>query len=331
MKIAVLGTGSWATGLSQVLCDNGHKVMMYGVDDNEISDINERHQNSKYFSDVSISQSIVATKDAKTALDMCEAVVIAVPTLFVSDVLSKIKPFLPQGVIVINASKGFDPNTNCRMTDTIRGAFGDRPDISVASVIGPSHAEEVILRKLTAICAVSTDEQVAKKVQKMLSNQYIRLYVCTDEIGAEYGVSFKNVIAIASGILVGRGYGDNAKAALITRGLAEMVRYGTAKGGLLNTFFGLTGVGDLVVTCFSEHSRNYQAGIEIGQADGVADFYKNNHKTVEGIYSCKVIYEDSKRYGFEMPLVKSMYEILYNNRVPSDSIKELMDRPLKVE
>ncbi len=307
MKVAVLGTGSWATGLSQVLCDNGHNVMMYGIDPKEIADINEHHQNSKYFEGVMLHSGIRATFDAKEALDGCQAVIIAVPTKFVSDVLHTVKPLLPNNIMLINASKGFDPNTNCRMTDTIRSAIADRTDISIASVIGPSHAEEVVLRKLTAICAVSKDESVARRVQTLLSNSYIRLYVCTDEVGAEYGVSTKNIIAIASGVLVGQGFGDNAKAALITRGLAEMVRYGTAKGGNFNTFFGLTGVGDLVVTCFSEHSRNYQAGLAIGRANGVEEFYRNNTKTVEGIYTCKVVYEDLKNYSFEMPLIKSMY------------------------
>lgn len=331
MKVAVLGTGSWATGLAQVLCDNGHSVWMYGIDDGEIADINGNHQNSRYFPGVDIHKDIFATRDAKAALADSEMIIVAVPTKFVSEVLITVKPFIPQGAIVVNASKGFDPNTNCRMSDTMREVLSDRKDLSIASVIGPSHAEEVILRKLTAICAVSEDEKVAAKVQRLLSNSYIRLYVCTDEIGAEYGVSIKNIIAIASGILVGQGYGDNAKAALITRGLAEMIRFGRAKGGKLNTFIGLTGIGDLVVTCFSEHSRNYQAGLEIGRANGVDEFYKNNKKTVEGIYSCKVIHEDLQSYPFEMPLVKSMYDVLYCHRLPSVTIKELMDRPLKTE
>ncbi|MDO4543279.1 MAG: NAD(P)H-dependent glycerol-3-phosphate dehydrogenase [Clostridia bacterium] len=331
MKCCVLGTGSWATGLSQVLCDNGIKVAMYGIDADEIDDINRNHRNARYFGDTEIHPDIVAGSDARLALSAAEVVVIAVPTKAVGEVLTRVKPFIERGAIIVNASKGFDPNTNCRMSDTIRAIMHDRGDVSIASVIGPSHAEEVILRKLTAICAVSTDAEVARTVQRLFSNSYIRLYICTDEVGAEYGVAIKNIIAIASGILVGQGYGDNAKAALVTRGLAEMIRFGCAKGGKPETYVGLTGIGDLVVTCFSYHSRNYQAGLAIGRENGIAKFMKNNKKTVEGIYSCKVIYDELKNYSFEMPLVESMYEVLFCNRTPSEAIKELMERPLKTE
>ena len=159
----------------------------------------------------------------------------------------------------------------------------------------------------------------------------MRLYSNTDEVGAEYGAAVKNVIAIASGILVGQGYGDNAKAALVDRGLLEMARYGVSKGGKPETYYGLTGLGDLVVTCFSIHSRNYRAGLAIGQANDAAEFLKNNKTTVEGINSCKVIYEDLKNCDFEMPLVESLYRVLYENALPSEEIKTLMLRPLKQE
>ncbi|MDO4564086.1 MAG: NAD(P)H-dependent glycerol-3-phosphate dehydrogenase [Clostridia bacterium] len=331
MKTAVLGTGSWATGLSQVLCDNGHTVLMYGVDKDEIEDVNLRHRNSRYFPGVEIHKGIRATADIGLALQGAQMVVIAVPTKAVKQVALKALPYMEQNAVVVNASKGFDPETNDRMSETLRKIFAERPDIKTASVIGPSHAEEVIQRQLTAVCAVSSDAEVAERVQALLSNSYIRLYVCTDEIGAEYGVAIKNIIAIASGILVGRGYGDNAKAALITRGLAEMVRFGCKKGAKRETFFGLTGVGDLVVTCFSRHSRNYQAGLEIGRANGAGEFLRENKKTVEGINSCKVIHDELQYCDFEMPLVQSIYEILFEGRLPSEAIKELMERALKPE
>ena len=330
MKITVLGTGAWGTALAQVLADNGHNVVMYGVDVDEISDINS-HKNTKYFDNVILPESISATNDIELALNGASLMLIAVPTKFVASVLEKTRPFIREDIIVVNASKGFDPNTNNRMTDTVRRVIGDIVKTPVVSVIGPSHAEEVILRRLTSVCAVSVDESAAKKVQELFSNRYIRLYVNTDEIGAEYGSAVKNVIALASGMLVGLGYGDNAKAALVTRGLAEMCRYAAVKGGRTDTLMGLTGVGDLVVTCFSIHSRNYQAGLKIGKADGTEEFFKENKKTVEGIYSCKVVHEDLISYDFEMPITSSLYKILYEGRKPSEVLSEIMGRPLKCE
>ncbi len=330
MKTTILGTGSWGTALAQILADNGNTVTMYGIDTAEINDINA-HENRKYFENIRLPDAIVATDDIEAALKDSELVVIAVPTKFVAQVLTQALPYLGSETILVNASKGFDPNTNNRMTDTIRRVAGSRVASPIVSVIGPSHAEEVIQRRITSICAVSVDPGAAERVQRIFSNNYIRLYVNTDEIGAEYCAAIKNIIAIASGILVGKGYGDNAKAALVTRGLAEMMRYIKAKGGRPETLVGLTGVGDLVVTCFSIHSRNYSAGLEIGRADSVEDFFKHNTKTVEGIYSCKVIYEDLCNYDFEMPIITELYNVLYLGKRPSQALSDIINRPLKSE
>ena len=227
--------------------------MMYGIDQNEIDDINLRHCNYKYFKDVLLSDQIVATTSLEDAIEGADYILITIPTTFVRSTLEKVKPLLKHKVTIVNASKGFDNDNNMRMSDTIRDVLGDQIN-PVVSIIGPSHAEEVILRILTAICSVSTDEASAKKVQLLFSNAYFRLYTSTDELGAEFGVAYKNVIAVASGILSGLGYGDNSRAALITRGLHEMSRYGVEKGGHRETYFGLTGIGDLVVTCSSAQS-----------------------------------------------------------------------------
>ena len=202
----------------------------------------------------------------------------------------------------------------------------------VVSLIGPSHAEEVVIRMLTTVCAVSLDDEMARDVQMLFSNDYFRVYRLNDEVGAEYGVAIKNVIAVAAGVLSGLGYGDNTKAALITRGLAEMVRYGTKKGGRLETYMGLTGVGDLIVTCSSIHSRNFQAGLEIGKNNDARSFMKNNKKTCEGIRTCRVIYEDAKKYpDIELPIINAIYNVLYNNHEPKREIQQLMRRELKIE
>lgn len=330
MKVTVLGTGAWGTALAQVLADNGNTVVMYGVDKDEINDINS-HKNSKYFDDIILPESISATDSLNHALVGAELMLIAVPTKFVASVLSEAREYINEDIIVVNASKGFDPNTNNRMTDTVRRIIGDKINSPVVSVIGPSHAEEVIMRRLTSVCAVSVDACAAKRVQELFSNNYMRLYINTDEIGAEYGSAVKNVIALASGMLVGLGYGDNAKAALVTRGLAEMCRYAVVKGGKKETLTGLTGVGDLVVTCFSVHSRNYQAGLKIGRDNSVENFYKENKKTVEGIYSCKVVHDDLASYDFEMPITSALYSILYKFQKPSEVLQAIMERPLKSE
>ncbi len=332
LKATVLGTGSWGTALAQVLDDNGHQVVMYGVDNDEITEINQRHTNSRYFHGVKLSSTLTATADAAQAMEGCEMVLITVPTKFVSDALHTIKPYVKEGTLVVNASKGFDINTDKRMTETVKNILGECGIKPVVSVIGPSHAEEVILRRVTCICSVSTDIESARLAQHIFSNDYMRLYVNSDEVGAEYAVAIKNVIALASGMLSGLGYGDNSRAALVTRGLAEMIRYCTAKGGKSETCCGLAGVGDLMVTCFSPHSRNYQAGYIIGQDDSSMGFLRDNKKTVEGVYSCKVIYEDArKNYDFDLPIINGIYDILFNGKHPSDALHELMARPLTEE
>ncbi len=334
MKIAILGTGSWGTALAQVLCDNGHEVIMYGVDHSQIEDINQNHRNTAYFSeDQILPSSLKATDDIAEAACGMDAFLCAVPSKFIVDAITKIAPFVNKGTLCINASKGFDTETYSRLSTLISKSLADRAHKPVVSIIGPSHAEEVIKRMITSVCAVCHDIHEAKKVQQLFSNDYMRLYVNTDELGCEYGAAIKNVIAIASGISTGQGWGDNAKAALVTRGLAEMIRYGMAKGGKFETFAGLTGVGDLVVTCFSEHSRNYRAGLKIGRDNGTNEFYRTNTNTVEGFDSCRAIYEDVHKNHPElsMPLVDTLYGVLFEEVAPSDGISALMHRPLKIE
>ena len=334
MKIAILGTGSWGTALGQVLCDNGHSVTMYGIDTAQINDINSNKKNSAFFGDdLTLPDSLKATDSIKQAADGMDAFVCAVPSRYMADAVKKIAPYVNEKTLVINASKGFDTKTYSRLSVLIANALGNKFHGHVVSIIGPSHAEEVILRKITSVCAVCEDIEAAKAVQLLFSNDYMRLYVNTDELGSEYGAAMKNVIAIASGISAGQGWGDNAKAALVTRGLSEMIRYGMAKGGRFETFAGLTGIGDLVVTCFSEHSRNYSAGLIIGRDDGTEKFYATNKTTVEGIDSCRAIYEDVHKNhpDISMPLVDVLYGVLYEGIKPSDGIASLMSRPLKNE
>lgn len=334
MKITILGTGSWGTALALVLCDNGHDVCMYGVDQSQINDINKNHLNTAFFSEEDVlPSSLRATSDIKEAAEGMDAFVCVVPSKFIPDAVSKIAPYVTDKTLCINASKGFDTSTYSRLSTLVSKSLGEDKHNPIVSIIGPSHAEDVIKRKITSVCAVSHDYEAAEAVQKLFSNDYMRLYVNTDELGCEYGAAIKNVIAIASGITAGQGWGDNAKAALVTRGLAEMIRYGMAKGGRFESFAGLTGVGDLVVTCFSEHSRNYRAGLKIGTDNGTEDFYRTNTATVEGIDSCRAVYEDVHKNHPElsMPLVDTLYGVLFEGVAPSDGIAALMHRPLKIE
>ena len=330
-KIGVLGTGSWATALSRVLIDNQNEVIMYGIDQNQIDDINNNHQNKTFFKDVLLEKEIKATNNLEEALKDIDYLLITIPTQFVKETLIKVKPFIKKKITVINAAKGFDLGTNMRMSDTIRSVLDDSLINPVVSLIGPSHAEEVVIRMLTTVCAVSLDEKMAEDVQMLFSNDYFRVYRLTDEVGAEYGVAIKNVIAVAAGVLSGIGYGDNTKAALITRGLAEMVRYGMKKGGKLETYMGLTGVGDLIVTCTSMHSRNRRAGILLGQGKSLKETLESVHMVVEGVNTATAAYEMAHKYNVEMPIVEEAYNILYNGRNAREAVLLLMTREKREE
>ena len=330
MKAVVIGSGSWGTGLAQVLCDNKVDVTIYGNCESEINDINENHRNSKYFGGIQIHPDLKATTDINVVKGS-DIVVLSVPTIAIESVCKQIDEILDKKTIIVNTSKGFHPETFERMSCVIRENISEEQLSSVVSLIGPSHAEEVVIRMLTTICAVSLNEEDAKTVQETFSNEYLRIYTGTDEIGSEVGVAVKNAIALASGILSGLGYGDNTRAALMTRGLMEMTRFGVAMGGKKETFMGMTGIGDLIVTCTSQHSRNFQAGYEIGKAGTAKIFWETNTKTVEGVRTAKAVHEKARELGIDMPIVNEIYAVLFENKNARESAKQLMTRDLKPE
>ena len=329
MNVRVLGTGSWGTALAQVLADNGHDVIMWGISPEQINDLNVNHRNSAFF-DAPVNENVRASEDIHVIAD-ADVILAAVPVMALESVLKKAADEINQPAIWINVAKGFHPVSHKRLSQVICEIIPEEKRRAVVSLIGPSHAEEVILRLLTTVNAVSDDEEAAAIVQKLFSNSYFRVYRNNDVVGAEIGVALKNVMAIASGILEGIGQGDNARAALMTRGLAEITRYGVLKGGKRETYLGLDGVGDLIVTCTSRHSRNFMAGLEIGRAGGAAEFMKNNTKTVEGIFACKAVYEDAKQEGIEMPITEQVYAVLYEGKDPREAAHDLMNRDLKAE
>ncbi len=330
-KFCIVGSGAWGTALAQVLLDNKQNVIIYGNVASQIDDININKKNSQYFSDVILHKDIKATLDMASAIKDADYIITSVPTIAMRSVVNDVVKYLTKPAVFINTSKGFDPNTSKRMSEIILEVVPNDKLIAVASLIGPSHAEEVIVRDLTCVCAVSEDLNVATKIAKYFSNDYFRVYVNDDVIGSEIGVAMKNAIALASGILGGLKYGDNARAALCTRGLAEIVRFGTRYGGKVSTYLGLTGLGDLIVTCYSFHSRNFNAGMEIGKADSAKQFLENNTKTVEGIRTVEVIHRLAKQDNIDVPIIDALYRIIYENKKPSSEVKKLMLRPLKKE
>ena len=332
MKVGVIGTGTWGTALAKVLCDNGHSVLMYGRDNSQVESINKTHTNPRYFSpEIKFSKKIKATNSLEEFANKTSIVIISIPSIAVRNTLLELNKYLTRKTLFINTAKGFDPATNKRMSEVIRESIPEEKRYEVVSLLGPSHAEEVILSHVTMICAVSKSLSKARKVQKLFSNEYFRVYSLKDEVGAELGAAIKNSIAIVSGISDGMGFGDNAKAAIVTRGLVEIIRFGRYFGAKKETFLGLTGVGDLMVTCNSVHSRNYRAGKRIG-LDGTSKYLLENlTETVEGIRTTEVVYKIAKENHISMPIVEAVYKIIYENKPLQEAVVGLMTRPLKEE
>lgn len=333
MNITFLGSGAWATALAYDLAKTpGRDILLYGKSPDEINDVNDNHRNSRYFSDIVLPDCIRGTLDPKLALTGRDVLVLAVPSSQINNIVDLIAENCDTTPLLVNVIKGFDPNTGEGISHVIQKSLEGKTKIQgLVSLVGPSFAFDVIHDDLTAVCAVSEDPEQARIVQRLFASPSFRVYVQTDVIGAETGAGMKNIIAIASGIMEGLGYKDNTRAALITRGLAEITRYGMAVGAKGETFLGLTGVGDLCLTASSHRSRNYEFGIQIGKDDDAAPALANNQKTVEGVLAAKTIHFQSKRLGIETPIVDVVYAVLYEGLKPSEGVRSLMERKLKSE
>lgn len=330
--ITIVGAGSWGSGLSLVLADNKHLVKIYDLDKKLIEEINTLHTNERYLPESKLPNTIVGYTDLKSALEGSEVVLTVVPTKVMRQVLKNVNEALDHEVIFVNASKGIEPVTFKRVSEIVFEEIAPEKMKGFVALTGPSHAEEVIKRQLTVVSSASDDLKLAKFVQVLFNNdEYFRVYTLNDLIGAELGSSLKNIIALASGIIYGLGYGDNAKAALITRGLAEMRRLAIKAGAKEETLFGLTGIGDLIVTATSLHSRNYQAGLKIGSGKNLKETLASMTMVVEGVRSCEAAYQYAKELNVEMPITFAVYDVLFNQKEPKDVIKELMQRNLKSE
>lgn len=322
-KICVLGSGSWGTALALVLASNDYNVSMWTLNKDQSKYINEYKENKDYLPGVVIPENINVTTDIQQAVEGSSIVVLGVPSQAIRSVCEKIKPYIKESQIIVDVAKGIEKSTSLRLSEVCKEVLPNNPYVVLS---GPSHAEEVARQVPTAVVVSSEDVNAAKSVQDAFKNSYFRVYQNHDVVGVELGGTLKNIIAFGAGICDGVGYGDNTKAALITRGMRELTRLGCAMGADESTFTGLAGMGDLIVTCTSMHSRNRRAGILIGKGKSLDETLEEVQMVVEGITATEVAYNLSKEYGVDMPIVEAIYSILYNNANPKEVVEELMSR-----
>ena len=330
-KVAVLGAGSWGTALAGVLNDNGVNACLYSNVPEQITEINEKHTNENFLPGIKLAEDLKATTDLKEALDGASAVLFVVPTGAIRPVAKQVAELIEEPVLIIHASKGLEQKTHKRISTVLEEEIPEEKRTGVVVLSGPSHAEEVAVKDLTTITAASENKTSAQEVQDLFLNDYFRVYTNQDIVGVELGGALKNIIALGAGFVSGLGYGDNAKAALMTRGLAEISRLGVAFGAEPITFLGLSGVGDLIVTCTSTHSRNWQAGNKLGQGLPLDEVMGEAKMVVEGVFTTKAAYELAQEKGISMPITEAIYNVLYENKKPSDMISLLMKREGKSE
>lgn len=327
-NVSVIGAGSWGTALAILLKDNGHQVTVWSIDPEEVKMINEEHEHLKKLSGVMISEEITATGDLEAAIRGRDFLVLAVPSPFTRTTARKMCPYVTEGQIIVNVAKGIEEDTLMTLSEQIEQEI---PQADVAVLSGPSHAEEVG-RKLPTTCVIGAKtKKTAVYLQDAFMSKVFRVYTSPDILGIELGGSLKNVIALAAGIADGLGYGDNTKAALITRGIAEISRLGVKMGGQPATFSGLTGIGDLIVTCASVHSRNRKAGYLMGQGKSMQEAMDEVQMVVEGVYSAKAAAKLAEKYGENMPIVTAINEVMFEGKSAADAVNELMLRESRNE
>ncbi|MGN0620960.1 MAG: NAD(P)H-dependent glycerol-3-phosphate dehydrogenase [Porcipelethomonas sp.] len=325
-KITILGSGGFGIGLAVMFDRNGHDVTVWSAFEKEIEEIKRDGEHKIKLPGVKIPGSVKLTSDLK-CIEGCEIVLFGIPSPFIRDVAHKAAPYITGDMIVVNTGKGLENGSLKLISDVLREEI---PEAPIVILSGPSHAEEVAIGVPTTIVAASDNTQAAEYIQDTLSNSVFRIYINQDVVGCELGGALKNIIALCAGICDGLGYGDNTKAALMTRGINEISRLGVAMGASFSTFAGLTGIGDLIVTCTSMHSRNRRAGILIGQ--GVTpDEAVKIVGTVEGYNCCKVALELAKKVGVSMPITEQLNEVLFNKKNVRDALSALMARPKKSE
>jgi glycerol-3-phosphate dehydrogenase (NAD(P)+) len=328
-NITVIGAGSWGTSLSILLEANNHKVKVYSHSQEEVDEINSTRINSSKLPGIKISKNIFFTNVLEEALENSEIIVLVVPSQAIREVSKQINNILKRrNITIVCCSKGFENSTGKLLSEVIKEEI---PECNICILTGPSHAEEVALNIPTAVVSASNDIDVAEEIQQIFMNEVFRVYTSTDVIGVEVAGAMKNIIALCAGISDGLGYGDNTKAALMTRGIAEISRLGVAMGAGHQTFLGLAGIGDLIVTCTSNHSRNRRAGMLIGKGLSLKDALEQVKMVVEGAEAAKVINDLSKKWNVEMPISTEAFLVLYENKSPREAVRDLMIREKKDE
>lgn len=327
MKITVLGCGSWGSAIAHVLSER-NPILMLARREEQAKEITEEKTNRRYFPNFQFSENVSATTSLEEALEYGELIINAIPTQSIRHMLKRIAPIYSKTPI-INLSKGLEKESGKRISEIFSEELGE--DVPYFALSGPSHAEEVILNQPTTVVLAGTDADMLETFQLLFMRPYFRVYTGFDVLGVELGGAVKNVLAIGMGALDGIGLGDNPKAALITRGVHEMVRFGIALGGHAKTLYGLSGLGDLIVTATSRHSRNRLAGEYLGKGHSLEEISELVGQTVEGISTCKAVYDLAKRLGIDMPITQSIYDVLFNGRHINEVSENLMMRSRKQE
>ena len=330
-KVTVLGAGSWGTALAIVLAENGHDTLVWTHRQDQANEINHSRTNVKYLPNTKLPDGLIATSNLQQAVEHGATIIVAVPTKAIREVCGQMNDFMREQKLFVHVSKGIEPDSLKRISEIMAETLNEQFIEEIVVLSGPSHAEEVVLQHPTTVTAACRSEVAAKKVQDLFMSNYFRVYTNDDVIGVEIGGALKNVIALAAGIVDGLNYGDNAKAALITRGLAEITRLGVKMGGNPFTFAGLTGMGDLIVTCTSVHSRNWRAGNMLGKGMKLSEVLDQMGMVVEGVRTTKAAHQLSIKYGVPMPITEQLYEVLFAEKSTKAAVDELMIRMKKPE
>ncbi len=330
-KVTVFGAGSWGTALGYVLAQNGHDLLLWTHREEQAAEINTTHSNNRYLKGIRLPEGVKATADLGKAVAHADIFVLAVPTKAIREVCRDIQQRMTKKALFVHVSKGIEPDSLKRISEMIREEVSQDLIEEIVILSGPSHAEEVVLEHPTTVTAACENQQAANRIQDLFMNSYFRVYTNTDVIGVEIGGALKNIIALAVGITDGLGYGDNAKAAIMTRGLAEIARLGVRLGATPLTFSGLSGVGDLIVTCTSVHSRNWRAGNMLGQGKNVDEVQEEMGMVVEGIRTTKAAHQLAGEYQVPMPITEALYTVLFEGVTPETAVAGLMGRMKKNE
>lgn len=327
-KVGVIGAGSWGTALALLLHNNGHEVVLWSIIEEEVRMLCEKREHESKLPGVRLPETMVITTDLEYSLNDKDLIVLAVPSPFTRSTARSMSPYVRYGQLIVNVAKGVEEKTLMTLSEIIEQEI---PQANVAVLSGPSHAEEVGRGVPTTVVAGAKNEDTAKYIQDTFMNSVFRVYTSPDILGIELGGALKNVIALAAGIADGLGHGDNLKAALITRGIAEITRLGLAMGAHAETFHGLSGIGDLIVTCASVHSRNRKAGYLMGKGYSMEEAMAEVKMIVEGVYSAKAAMGLAKKYQVELPIIEQVNKALFENKNPKEALEELMLRDNKME